>query len=216
MKMTVPSPGVRFAEIIRETNETQIRTAIDLDGTGHAQVETSIGFLDHMLCQVARHGLLDLVIVAHGDLYVDEHHIVEDTGLCLGKVCSQALGDRRSINRYGWAMVPMDEALALVALDFSGRPHLEFDAQFKRETVGMMPVESVKEFFRAFVSHAMATLHIRLLSGENDHHCIEAIFKAFAKSLELATRINPRQPGVPSTKGHLEGAISPKDSEMDL
>lgn len=215
MKVTVPSPGVRFAEIIRETNETQIRAAIDLDGSGNAQVETGIGFLDHMLCQVARHGLLDIVVVAHGDLYVDEHHIVEDTGLCLGKVCSQALGDRKGINRYGWAIVPMDEALALVSLDFSGRPHLEFDVKFTRETVGMMPVESVKEFFRAFVSQAMATLHIRVLSGENDHHRIEAVFKAFAKSLEMATRINPRQSGVPSTKGHLEGAV-PKDGEMDL
>lgn len=208
--MNSPVPGLRYAEVERETKETRIRVAVDLDGSGSYDIETGIGFFDHMLAQVAQHGLIDLVLSAHGDLYVDEHHIVEDVGICFGKAIVQALGEKRGINRYGWAIVPMDEALAMVALDFSGRPQLLFEAKFHREAVGNLPTELVKEFFRAFSHHAMATLHIRLISGENDHHSIEAIFKAFAKALEMATRLNPRQTGVPSTKGYLEGEAKQK------
>ncbi|OYT69268.1 MAG: imidazoleglycerol-phosphate dehydratase [Armatimonadetes bacterium JP3_11] len=192
----------------RETSETRVYVSVDLDGSGNAQINTGIGFFDHMLTQIARHGLIDLVVSATGDLQVDEHHTIEDVGICFGKAVLQALGDMRGISRYGWAIVPMDESLAMVAIDFSGRPLLEFQAQFQREHVGQMPTELVPEFFRAFVSHAHATLHIRLLQSANDHHAIEAIFKAFAKALEIATRFHPRQSGTPSTKGYIEGTES--------
>ncbi len=198
--------GSRFGMYERESADTRVYTSVDLDGSGNAQIDTGIGFFDHMLAQVARHGLIDLVIDAHGDLQVDEHHVVEDVGICLGKAVQQALGDMRGINRFGWAIVPMDEALALVALDLSGRPMLEFEARFRRETVGTFPTELTAEFFRAFATHAGATLHIRLLNARNDHHAIEAIFKAFARALEMATRYNPRQSAIPSTKGFVEGA----------
>ncbi len=202
------SPGSRFGMYERETSETRVYVSVDLDGSGNAQVNTGVGFFDHMLTQIARHGLIDLVVSATGDLQVDEHHTVEDVGICFGKAVQQALGDMRGVYRYGWAIVPMDEALAMVALDFSGRPLLEFQAQFQRERVGQLPTELVGEFFRAFVSHAHATLHIRLLQSANDHHAIEAIFKAFAKALEMATRFHPRQSGTPSTKGYIEGTES--------
>lgn len=204
--MRTPNPGSRFGMYERETNETRVYVSVDLDGTGNAQISTGIGFFDHMLTQIARHAVIDIVVSATGDLEVDEHHTVEDVGICFGKAVQQALGDMRGIYRYGWAIVPMDEALAMVALDFSGRPLLEFHAAFQRERVGQLPTELVSEFFRAFVSHAHATLHIRLLQGGNDHHAIEAIFKAFAKALEMATRFHPRQPGTPSTKGYIEGS----------
>lgn len=202
--MNLPAPGTRYAEIERETLETTIRVSIDLDGSGTSQIDTGIGFFDHMLTQISRHGLFDLVVHAHGDLYVDEHHLIEDVGICLGRVCSQALGEKKGIQRYGWAIVPMDESLAMVAIDFSGRSHLEFEAQFSRDLVGMMPTELVREFFHAFANQAAATVHVRLMNSGNAHHAMEAIFKAFAKSLEMATRVNPRQMTVPSTKGVLD------------
>lgn len=207
--------GSRFGMYERESSETRIYASVDLDGSGNAQVETGIGFFDHMLTQVARHGLIDLVIDASGDLHVDEHHVVEDVGICLGKAVQQALGDMRGVNRFGWAIVPMDEALAMVALDLSGRPLLQFEASFRREAVGNFPTELTAEFFRAFANHAGATLHIRLLNASNDHHAIEAIFKAFAKALEMATRYNPRQSAIPSTKGFVEGATgdTPQNGE---
>ncbi|GIV08516.1 MAG: imidazoleglycerol-phosphate dehydratase [Fimbriimonadales bacterium] len=201
--MRNPGPGSRFGMYERETSETRVYVSVDLDGSGNAQISTSIGFFDHMLTQIARHGLIDLVVSATGDLEVEEHHTVEDVGICLGKAVHQALGDMRGVNRYGWAIVPMDESLAMVAIDFSGRPLLEFQAQFQRERVGQMPTELVLEFFRAFVNHAHATLHVRLLQSANDHHAIEAIFKAFAKALEMATRFHPRRNDIPSTKGVL-------------
>lgn len=205
-RRTMANPGIRYAEIERETSETQLRVAIDLDGSGAGEIDTGIGFFDHMLTQIACHGLIDLVVTGHGDLYVDEHHLIEDVGICLGKAINKALGERRGIQRYGWATVPMDESLAAVAIDFSGRPYLAFDAAFSRESVGLMPTEMVAEFFRAFSTHAAATLHIRLLSGENDHHKIEAIFKAFALALEQAVALHPRQKVAPSSKGILETA----------
>ncbi len=207
--------GSRFGMYERESSETRVYASVDLDGSGNAQVETGIGFFDHMLTQIARHGLIDLVIDASGDLHVDEHHVVEDVGICLGKAVQQALGDLRGVNRFGWAIVPMDEALAMVALDLSGRPLLQFSARFRREVVGNFPTELTAEFFRAFANHAGATLHIRLLNARNDHHAIEAIFKAFAKALEMATRYHPRQSAIPSTKGFVEGANGglPPDSE---
>lgn len=207
--MRSPNPGSRFGMYERETSETRVYVSVDLDGSGNAQISTGVGFFDHMLTQIARHGLIDLVISATGDLEVDEHHTVEDVGICLGKAVQQALGDMRGINRYGWAITPMDESLAMVAIDLSGRPLLEFHAQFQRERVGQLPTELVQEFFRAFASHAHATLHIRLLHSANDHHAIEAIFKGFAKALEMATRFHPRQSGAPSTKGYIEGAEPP-------
>ncbi len=199
------SPGSRFGMYERETSETRVYVSVDLDGSGNAQISTGVGFFDHMLTQIARHGLIDLVVNASGDLHVDEHHTVEDVGICFGKAVQQALGDMRGVQRYGWAIVPMDESLALVALDLSGRPLLEFQAAFQRERVGQLPTELVSEFFRAFATHAHATLHIRLLQSANDHHAVEAIFKAFAKALEMATRYHPRQSGMPSTKGYIEG-----------
>ncbi|MEN3001344.1 MAG: imidazoleglycerol-phosphate dehydratase HisB [Armatimonadota bacterium] len=198
--------GSRFGMYERESSETRVYTSVDLDGIGNAQIKTGIGFFDHMLAQVARHGLIDLVIDADGDLHVDEHHVVEDVGICLGKAVQQALGDMRGINRFGWAIVPMDEALAMVALDLCGRPLLQFEASFRREVIGNFPTELTAEFFRAFATHAGATLHVRLLNATNDHHAIEAIFKAFAKALEMATRYHPRQSAIPSTKGFVEGA----------
>ncbi|MFN4032599.1 MAG: imidazoleglycerol-phosphate dehydratase HisB [Fimbriimonadales bacterium] len=207
--MRTPNPGSRFGMYERETSETRVYVSVDLDGTGNAQISTGVGFLDHMLAQLARHGLIDLVISATGDLEVDEHHTVEDVGICLGKAVQQALGDMRGVQRYGWATVPMDESLASVAIDLSGRPLLVFHAAFQRERVGQLPTELVAEFFRAFVTHAHATLHIQLHHSNNDHHAIEAIFKAFAKALEMATRFNPRQSSAPSTKGYIEGTEPP-------
>lgn len=209
-----PTPGSRFGMYERETNETRIYASIDLDGTGNAQVDTGIGFFDHMLTQVARHGLIDIVVSAKGDLQVDDHHTVEDTGICLGKAMQKALGDMRGLQRYGWAIVPVDEALAMVAIDLSGRPLLEFSAEFRRERVGDFSTELVAEFFRAFATHAHATLHIRLIQLRNDHHAIEAIFKAFAKALDMATRFHPRQGAIPSTKGYMEGAGEAPENEL--
>lgn len=194
----------RFAEFERETKETTVAVAVDLDGTGQTTVNTGVGFLDHMFALFAHHGRLDLTIQATGDLHVDEHHTIEDIAICLGQAVWQALGDKAGIERYGSATIPMDEALALVALDFSGRSFLRFDVSFTRERLGEMPTELFEEFFRAFSRHSRSTLHIRQISGENNHHIAEAVFKAFGRALWEATRRRAGAVDIPSTKGLLE------------
>jgi imidazoleglycerol-phosphate dehydratase len=195
---------MRRAELTRETKETNIRVKVDLDGSGKADIATGVGFLDHMLTHLARHGLFDVCVHAKGDLEIDAHHTVEDIGICLGKVFSQALGDAKGIVRFGHATVPMDEALAEVAVDISGRPFLAFQASFRPGRVGKFDAELVEEFFRAFAVNSRITLHIVLRYGSNAHHSIEGIFKAFARAMAEATRIDPRVKGIPSTKGMLE------------
>jgi len=188
----------------RETKETQIQIALDIEGDGRAEIDTGIGFLDHMLSLLARHGLFNLRIQAKGDLEIDAHHTVEDIGICLGKVCLEAVGEPIGLARFGHAVVPMDEALAEVAVDFSGRPFLAFEATLPRERVGEFDAELVEEFFRAFAINSRVTLHIVLRYGNNVHHSIEGIFKAFARALSQALRIDPRIKDVPSTKGMLD------------
>lgn len=193
----------RSAKVERNTNETQISVAINLDGTGKLQCETGLPFLDHMLDQIARHGLIDIEINAVGDLEIDAHHTVEDIGITLGQAFSQAL-DKTGIRRYGHAYVPLDEALSRVVIDFSGRPGLEYHVQFVKGTVGNFDVDLFHEFFQGFVNHALATLHIDNLRGKNAHHQIETIFKAFGRAVRMATELDPRSAGVvPSTKGSL-------------
>ena len=193
----------RSAKVERNTNETQISVAINLDGTGKLQCETGLPFLDHMLDQIARHGLIDIEINAKGDLEIDAHHTVEDIGITLGQAFSQAL-DKTGIRRYGHAYVPLDEALSRVVIDFSGRPGLEYHVQFVKGTVGNFDVDLFHEFFQGFVNHALATLHIDNLRGKNAHHQIETIFKAFGRAVRVATELDPRSAGVvPSTKGSL-------------
>lgn len=193
----------RSAKVERNTNETQISVAINLDGTGKLQCETGLPFLDHMLDQIARHGLIDIEINAKGDLEIDAHHTVEDIGITLGQAFSQAL-DKTGIRRYGHAYVPLDEALSRVVIDFSGRPGLEYHVQFVKGTVGNFDVDLFHEFFQGFVNHALATLHIDNLRGKNAHHQIETIFKAFGRAVRMATELDPRSVGVvPSTKGSL-------------
>ena len=193
----------RSAKVERNTNETQISVAINLDGTGKLQCETGLPFLDHMLDQIARHGLIDIEIKAKGDLEIDAHHTVEDIGITLGQAFSQAL-DKTGIRRYGHAYVPLDEALSRVVIDFSGRPGLEYHVQFVKGTVGNFDVDLFHEFFQGFVNHALATLHIDNLRGKNAHHQIETIFKAFGRAVRMATELDPRSAGVvPSTKGSL-------------
>ena len=193
----------RSAKVERNTNETQISVAINLDGTGKLQGETGLPFLDHMLDQIARHGLIDIEINAKGDLEIDAHHTVEDIGITLGQAFSQAL-DKTGIRRYGHAYVPLDEALSRVVIDFSGRPGLEYHVQFVKGTVGNFDVDLFHEFFQGFVNHALATLHIDNLRGKNAHHQIETIFKAFGRAVRMATELDPRSAGVvPSTKGSL-------------
>jgi len=193
----------RSAKVERNTNETQISVAINLDGTGKLQCETGLPFLDHMLDQIARHGLIDIEINAKGDLEIDAHHTVEDIGITLGQAFSQAL-DKTGIRRYGHAYVPLDEALSRVVIDFSGRPGLEYHVQFVKGTVGNFDVDLFHEFFQGFVNHALATLHIDNLRGKNAHHQIETIFKAFGRAVRMATELDPRSAGVvPSTKGSL-------------
>lgn len=193
----------RSAKVERNTNETQISVAINLDGTGKLQSETGLPFLDHMLDQIARHGLIDIEINAKGDLEIDAHHTVEDIGITLGQAFSQAL-DKTGIRRYGHAYVPLDEALSRVVIDFSGRPGLEYHVQFVKGTVGNFDVDLFHEFFQGFVNHALATLHIDNLRGKNAHHQIETIFKAFGRAVRMATELDPRSAGVvPSTKGSL-------------
>ncbi len=195
---------MRKAKVTRETSETTIRVELSLDGDGTAKVATGIGFMDHMLTHLARHGLFNLVVDAKGDLEIDGHHTVEDVGISLGKAFAQALGDGRGIVRFGHAVIPMDEALAEVAVDISGRPFLHFEAELPRGKVGEFDAELTEEFFRAFAVNARATVHVVLRHGSNVHHCIEGIFKAFARALRAATAQDPRQKGVPSTKDVLE------------
>ena len=194
----------RTAEIRRTTKETDLLVRIDLDGSGHAEVRTGIGFFDHMLEAFARHGLFDLVVQAQGDLHVDGHHTVEDTGIALGQAVAQALGDRRGIRRYADACVPLDESLVRAVVDVSGRPYLWYQVDIpKWQMLGDFDVFLTPEFFRALVTNAQLTAHIDLLRGDNPHHIVESAFKAFARALDMATSIDPRVQGVPSTKGSL-------------
>lgn len=193
----------RKAIVSRKTNETDISIVLNLDGTGKAEIETGIGFFDHMLNSFARHGLFDLKVKVEGDLFVDCHHTIEDTGIVLGQAIKEALGDKKSIKRYGSMMLPMDETLVLAALDLSGRPYLVFDANFTTDRVGYFDTEMVKEFFYAVSYAAGMNLHIKQMAGSNNHHIIEAIFKAFAKALDEATMVDPRITDVLSTKGTL-------------
>lgn len=194
----------RTAEVSRKTAETNIRVALNLDGTGQSQLATGIGFLDHMLDQIARHGLIDLDIRCDGDLHIDGHHTVEDIGITLGQAMAQAVGDKKGIRRYGHAYVPLDEALSRVVVDFSGRPGLHMDVQFTSGMIGALDTQLVYEFFQGFVNHAGVTLHIDNLKGANAHHQCETIFKAFARALRAALEADPRAAGViPSTKGSL-------------
>ena len=195
---------MRKAEIQRDTKETQVFVAIDLDGRGEAQLASGIPFLDHMLDQVARHGSMDLIVRAKGDLEIDAHHTVEDIGITLGMAFAKALGDRKGIRRYGHAYVPLDEALSRAVVDFSGRPGLEFHVDFKRARVGEFDVDLAHEFFQGFVNHALATVHIDNLRGDNSHHQCETVFKAFARALRMAVERDERSAGIiPSTKGAL-------------
>jgi imidazoleglycerol-phosphate dehydratase len=194
----------RTAEVVRDTSETQIRVAINIDGTGQQKLNTGVPFLDHMLDQIARHGLIDLDIEAKGDLHIDAHHTVEDVGITLGQAFARAMGDKKGIRRYGHAYVPLDEALSRVVIDFSGRPGLEFHVPFKRSMIGSFDVDLTHEFFQGFVNHALVTLHIDNLRGENAHHQCETVFKAFGRALRMAAELDPRAAGaIPSTKGSL-------------
>jgi imidazoleglycerol-phosphate dehydratase len=195
---------MRTADVTRNTKETQIRVVVNLDGTGAAKLDTGIGFFDHMLDQIARHGLIDLEIVAKGDLHIDGHHTVEDVGITLGQAVAQAVGDKAGLTRYGHAYVPLDEALSRVVVDFSGRPGLHMRVPFKSGMVGGFDTQLAYEFFQGFSNHAGVTLHIDNLHGDNAHHQCETVFKAFARALRMALAIDPRSAGViPSTKGSL-------------
>jgi imidazoleglycerol-phosphate dehydratase len=194
----------RTSKVDRKTKETDITVEINLEGTGHAELDTGVGFLDHMLDQIARHGLIDLKIIAKGDLHIDAHHTVEDIGITLGQAFNKAIGDKKGITRYGHAYAPLDEALSRVVVDISGRPGLELNANFKRAMVGEFDVDLIYEFFQGFVNHSLITLHIDNIRGDNAHHQIETIFKAFARALRTAIAIDPRQADqLPSTKGSL-------------
>jgi imidazoleglycerol-phosphate dehydratase len=195
---------MRQAEIERNTKETQIRVRLSLDGTGALEINTGVGFFDHMLTHIAKHGLFDLCVEASGDLDIDAHHTVEDIGICLGKAFLQAIGEPKGLTRFGHAVVPMDEALAEAAIDFSGRPFLVFNADLPHGKVGDFDTELVEEFFRAFAVNSRTTLHLCARYGSNTHHIIEGMFKAFGRALRNATRIDDRETGVPSTKGMLE------------
>ncbi|MEO6824323.1 MAG: imidazoleglycerol-phosphate dehydratase HisB [Nitrosospira sp.] len=195
---------MRDAQITRNTLETQISVKVDLDGTGKAVLDTGVPFLDHMLDQVARHGMIDMEIAARGDLHIDAHHTVEDIGITLGQAFAQAIGDKKGLRRYGHSYVPLDEALSRVVIDFSGRPGLELNVEFVRARIGEFDVDLVNEFFQGFVNHAMVTLHIDNLSGRNAHHQAETVFKAFGRALRMAMESDPRAAGIiPSTKGSL-------------
>jgi len=195
---------MRTAEIQRDTKETQVYVAVNLDGTGKASLDSGIPFLDHMLDQIARHGTVDLTVKARGDLEIDAHHTVEDIGITLGMAVAKALGDKSGIRRYGHAYVPLDEALSRAVVDFSGRPGLEFHVAFTRARVGEFDVDLAREFFQGFANHALATVHLDNLRGDNSHHQCETIFKAFARALRMAAEHDPRAAGVvPSTKGSL-------------
>src|SRR6187402_289801 len=191
----------RQAKVTRNTNETQISVALNIDGTGLGKLATQIPFLDHMLDQVARHGVFDLDIEAKGDLHIDAHHTVEDIGITLGQAFAKAVGDKKGVRRYGHAYVPLDEALSRVVVDLSGRPGLDFHIDFVRARIGEFDVDLVHEFFQGFVNHAMVTLHVDSLRGTNAHHQAETAFKAFGRALRMAVELDPRIVGVPSTKG---------------
>lgn len=206
--MTTSTPASltapRIAEVTRNTAETEITVKLNLDGSGQAKLSTGIGFFDHMLDQIARHGLIDLDIHAKGDLHIDGHHTVEDVGITLGQAVAQAVGDKKGLRRYGHAYVPLDEALSRVVIDFSGRPGLDMNVPFKSGMIGTFDSQLAYEFFQGFANHAFVTLHIDNLKGENAHHQAETVFKAFARALRMALEIDPRAAGViPSTKGSL-------------
>jgi len=193
----------RIAEIIRQTRETSVKLFLDLDGTGRTTAQTGVGFFDHMLDLLGRHSLIDLTVEAQGDLQVDSHHTVEDVGIVLGQALDKSLGDKRGIYRYGWAIVPMDETLAQVAIDLSGRPAFVYNAKYAAGAIGNFPVELVEEFFKAVSINGKLNLHINVPYGGNNHHIAEAIFKATAKALRQAVSLDPRNADVPSTKGSL-------------
>jgi len=194
----------RQATVERNTLETQIQVTVNLDGTGECQCDTGVPFLEHMLDQIARHGLIDLDIRAKGDLHIDAHHTVEDIGITLGQAVAQAVGDKKGITRYGHAYVPLDEALSRVVIDFSGRPGMEYNVAFTRSSIGEFDVDLFHEFFQGFINHANVTLHIDNLSGTNAHHIAETVFKAFGRAVRMALTPDPRMQGVmPSTKGSL-------------
>ena len=196
--------AARIAEVTRKTAETNIRVRVNLDGTGQSRLATGIGFFDHMLDQIARHGLMDLDIEAQGDLHIDGHHTVEDVGITLGQAVAKAVGDKKGLRRYGHAYVPLDEALSRVVIDFSGRPGLEMNVPFKSGMIGAFDTQLTHEFFQGFVNHALVTLHIDNLKGENAHHQAETVFKAFARAMRAALELDPRALGtIPSTKGSL-------------
>jgi len=200
------STAMRTAEVRRDTAETKIRVKLDLDGTGRQKLATGVPFLDHMLDQIARHGLVDLEIEADGDLHIDGHHTVEDIGITLGQAVAQAVGDKKGIRRYGHAYVPLDEALSRVVVDFSGRPGLIWNVPFTRAMIGTFDVDLAHEFFQGFVNHAQMTVHVDTLRGDNAHHQCETVFKAFARAFRMAVEPDPRAAGqVPSTKGTLLG-----------
>ena len=195
---------MRTVDVTRNTSETQIQIALNLDGTGKAQLNSGVPFLDHMLVQIARHGMIDLTVTAKGDTHIDDHHTVEDVGITLGQAIAKAVGDKKGITRYGHSYVPLDETLSRVVIDFSGRPGLEFHVPFTRARVGDFDVDLTIEFFRGFVNHAGVTLHIDNIRGINAHHQIETVFKAFGRALRMALELDPRASGVvPSTKGSL-------------
>ncbi len=197
---------MRRAAVKRQTNETSVEVEVDLDGTGVGRIETGVGFLDHMLDQVARHGMMDLTVKAAGDLHIDDHHTTEDTGIALGQAIREALGDKRGITRYADVHLPMDETLTRVALDFSGRPFVVFRTRFSRDKIGSFDTELVREFFQALAMHGHMTLHIETLYGQNDHHIAESCFKGVARALRQAMSIDERsRDRVPSTKGSLAG-----------
>jgi imidazoleglycerol-phosphate dehydratase len=195
---------MRQVEVTRNTSETKIVLALNLDGTGRAELNSGVAFLDHMLDQIARHGMVDLKVSANGDTHIDDHHTVEDIGITLGQAVAKAIGDKKGITRYGHSYVPLDETLSRVVIDFSGRPGLEFNVPFTRARVGTFDVDLAIEFFRGFVNHAGVTLHIDNLRGVNAHHQIETVFKAFGRALRMAVELDPRASDVvPSTKGSL-------------
>ena len=195
---------MRQSQVIRNTLETKISVELNLDGTGKAELDTCIPFLDHMLDQIARHGMIDLKIIAKGDLHIDSHHTVEDIGITMGQAFTKAVGDKKGLRRYGHAYVPLDEAMSRVVIDLSGRPGMEFNVKFVRARIGEFDVDLVNEFFQGFVNHALITLHIDNLSGDNAHHQAETVFKAFGRALRAALELDPRSIDViPSTKGSL-------------
>lgn len=196
--------SARKATVERKTKETNISASVNLDGSGIAKLDTGVAFLEHMLDQVARHGLIDMEIIAKGDLHIDGHHTVEDIGITLGQAVNKAVGDRKGIRRYGHAYVPLDEALSRAVIDFSGRPGLEYEVRYPRASVGEFEVDLIHEFFQGFSNHALVTLHLDALRGSNSHHIAETLFKAFGRAMRMALEPDPRMSGVvPSTKGSL-------------